>query len=200
MGSPPGAGRASRYSNAGQKTQLHQPQRHLPINLQAVQDSFLSPPQIRQCSGPHFSPMAGNVGSQSTKEHEGQKISTKRHEGPRRDTKKNQKKKDSENRCVLPGAVGAASNPPASGKPRPFYTDSANGPVPSDCTARTGAAPAGASVALRHAVERVGVGGGLVRGLCGWVGDGSSRPSVRLVPGASRGCLEPLRQTLLEVA
>ena len=44
-------------------------------------------------TSPRFSSMVGNVGSQSTKGHEGKKISTKGHEGPRRDTKKNTKEK-----------------------------------------------------------------------------------------------------------
>ena len=43
-------------------------------------------PMSRRGSRAHFSPMAGNVGSQSTKGQERQKISTKGHEGTRRKT------------------------------------------------------------------------------------------------------------------
>ena len=45
-------------------------------------------------ASPHISPMVGNVGSQSTKGREGQKISTKGHEERRRATKKNSKKNE----------------------------------------------------------------------------------------------------------
>ena len=49
---------------------------------------------IASVPNPQLSPIVGNVGYQSTKGQERQKISTKGHEGPRRDTKKNQKKNE----------------------------------------------------------------------------------------------------------